>query len=1050
MMAKSKAFKPSLLAIAVFTGLSLSSGALAQDTSSSMRGKVVTDTGTVVSDATVTVVHVATGRKATAQVNDAGVFVIQGLRVGGPYTIEVDSDAYADESVTDVYLSQGANTNFDFSLNSGAAASATTFEEVVVTGSRINHQTGRDFNSNDIAKVASIGRDIRDTLKRNPLAVLDGDEFSVAGANPRYNSFVVDGVRQNDNFGLNDNGYPTQRSPISLDAVESVSLNVAPFSVTQGGFTGGQINIVTKSGTNEVEGTVFYEFTDDGMAGDKVDGENYDGLVSEETTWGASVGFPIIQDKLFGFVSYEKFDKPVNPEYGPAGSGLANDSFVSQADWDRVDSVASQVYGLAGIGAYDTNPVEEDEKLLVKLDWQINDDHRLATTYQNTTGNRTNLMSSSPYSLNASSYWYDKSEELETFVAIVNSDWTDDFSTELKYGYKDTTTGQNPFYDLGIGEVSVRTASGTINFGVDEYRQANRLDNQTTEILAKGSYLMGDHEIVFGYNYETVDVFNLFVPASRGIWEFDSIDDFENGVVGEFSYTNAASGMAEDAGAEFEMTTHTFFIEDRWDISEDLDITYGIRYETVSMPDEPKMNQNFSDRYGFSNSESFDGHSMFLPRVGFNYQLKENIMISGGVGKFSGGFPLVWMSNSYSNDGISALTYFGGWDPMWNLDFGQVPQEATDALVGGDGLVNALDPNFDIPSDWRYNLRAETFWSLPLLGDDVEIAAEIIHKQNENDVRWVDLSRRQIGTDGTGRVVYETHDPLTGTTTDRYDLMLTNALEDGDSTVFTLSLANEWDNGWSIYTAYTYQDMTEGTQGSSSTARSNFQYPHVQYDRNGTTLGPGYWQSEHRFTMSLNWDREFFAGYETSVNMFYENRSGKPFSWVLGSYYDGNLGDQSRLSGSDVYLPYIPVDANDPNVAYGYGLDYDTFMAAVNEIGLGGNAGSIVGKGNDTQPGYDSLDINISQEIPGFSKEHKGKVTLSFVNVLNMLNDEWGVYKTQSFNTKILVDHDYDAATGVYTYSVPYGQSGLETSNYDRVSAERSVWQLKLGVRYSF
>ena len=1038
-------FKPNLLSIAVVSTLSLSMQSIAQDTSSSIRGKVVTDDGRTVTNATVTITHENTGRQVDTAVNDSGVFVVNGLRVGGPYTIEVDTTEFTDSTINDVFLVQGNNTNFNFTVGSSVV-----LEEVTVTGSRVDRQPGRDFSSDDISKSASIDRDLRDTLKRNPLAVLDGDEFSVAGANPRTNAFVVDGIRQNDNFGLNSNGYPTQRSPISLDAVESVSLNVAPYSVTQGGFTGGQINVITKSGTNELTGSVFYEFTDDSLAGDKVAGESYEGLISEETTWGVSAGFPIIQDTLFGFLSYEKFDKPLNPEFGPAGSGLANESNITQADWDRIDSIAQQTYGLASIGSYATKPVEEDEKILAKIDWQISDDHRLAATYQHTIGNRTNLVSSNPFSLNASSYWYDKEEELETFVMIANSDWSDAFSTEVKLGYKDTTTSQQPFYDLGIGQVAVRSSSGTVNFGVDQYRQANRLNNQTTEFLFKGNYLLGDHQITFGYNYENVDVFNLFVPAAKGSWSFSSIDDFENGLVDRFNYSNAASGNAEDAAASFSMVTNTFFIEDLWTVTDKLDINYGVRYEQISMPDSPATNQNFVNRYGFSNNSTFDGESMILPRIGFDYTVTDNFVLSGGIGKFSGGSPLVWMSNSYSNDGQSALTYFGGWDPAWPIDFAQVPADATAGLVGGDGLVNAVSPNFDIPYDWRYSLRAETYWDIPLLSDSVEIAAEVMLKHNKNDVRWVDLSRRYIGEDGTGRTVYETYDPLTQSQTDRYDLMLTNAQDDGKSTIFTLSMANDWSNGWSMFTSYTYQDVTEGTQGSSSTARSNYQYPVTRYDRNGTTLGPGYWQSEHRFTLSLNWEKELFSGYETSVNMFYEARSGQPLSWVLGSYRDGGLGDQPSLQGSDAYLPYIPVDANDPNVAYGWGLDYDTLMSAVNEIGLGGYAGDIVPRGVDSQPWIRSLDLNISQEIPGFTDEHRGVVTLSFVNVLNMLNDDWGVYRSQSFGNKILVDHDYDPASGVYTYSVPFGQQELETKNWDRVNPERSVWQLKLGLRYNF
>jgi len=1043
-------FKPKMLAVAVVAGVTLSSGAFAQDTSSSVRGKILTEAGQVVTDAKVTLVHQETGRRVEATVSAAGVFVAKGLRVGGPYTILVDSDAYTDQSIKDVYLSQGVNSDFDFSLT--AVAAGGSIEEVVVLGTPVTRVAGSDFDSRDIENAASIGRDIRDTLKRNPMAVLDGDEFTIAGTNPRLNSFVVDGVRQNDNFGLNSNGYPTQRSPISLDAVESVSLNVAPFSVTQGGFSGGQINITTKSGTNEVDGSVFYEFTNDDLAGDQVEGTVYPRLISEESTYGASVGFPIVEDKLFAFLSYENFEKVVNPELGTVGSGVPNETLVEQSDWDRVESIASSVYGISSIGDFLAVPIEEDEKVLAKVDWQVNDDHRVAATYQYTLGNltRNTEPSQSRPTLNASSSWYDKEEKLETFVVIANSDWSDNFSTEVKLGYKDTTTNQNPFLDLGIGHVSISTDSGTINFGVDQYRQANRLNNQTNEVLLKGNYLMGDHEIVFGYNRNDVDVFNMFVPKANGVWRFDSIDDFENGVVDDFGYASSASGNAEEAGASFSMITDTLFIEDILAMNDSLDVNYGLRYETITMSDASAANQNFMDRYGFASNSTFDGMSIFMPRIGFSYHVNDTVNLTGGVGKFSGGYPLVWMSNSYSNDGHTKLDYEGDWDPSWNLDFGSVPGEATAGLEGGDGYVNALDPNFDLPYDWRYNLRAESIVALPYIGDEVEITAELMYKQQKNDVRWVDLSRREVGVDGTGRVVYETYDPLTGMETNRYDLMLTNALEDGDSTVFTLSLGNDWDNGWSIYTAYTYTDVNEGNRGASSTAQSNFQYPVVQYDRNGTTMGPGSYSNKHRFTLSVDWEKQLFAGLDTRVNMFYEARSGRPMDYVLGSYYDYNLGDQRDLSRSSAYLPYIPTGADDANVRFVGDLTYDIFMDAVNEVGLAKYAGSIVPKGALEQPSIQSLDLNISQEVAGFSSEHKGVVTLSFVNVLNMLNDDWGTVKYLQYGTKTLVDHSYDADTGVYTYMLPFRKDSIDTTNYDTVNAKRSVWQVKLGLRYKF
>ncbi|GLP95065.1 TonB-dependent receptor [Paraferrimonas sedimenticola] len=1044
----------SQLAVATCLALGVALPSFASETASNIRGQIVSTDGVAVTDAKITIIHGPTGTTTELKVNEQGNFVARGLRVGGPYTIVVDSDSHQDDMAENIYLNLGETLRFTRELSD-----ATAIERIAVVGSRIPLQgagSNSEFSAKDIANAPGISRDLKDVVRQNPFAVVgeDGISLSVAGLNPRFNTFVVDGVQQNDDFGLNSNGYPTQRSPISIEAVESVALNTAPFSVKYGGFTGAQINAVTKSGTNEVKGSVFYEFTGDQLAGNGYhpdDGRKLEQQF-EETTWGGSVGLPLIKDKLFFFGSYENFDAPKSAEWGPDGSGFANKSNVTQDQLDEVREIAERIYGLNNIGDYNANPVEKDEKILAKVDWNVNDDHRVALTYQQTTGNVTIGTSDDARDLNLSTNWYDKEEILKTYAFNLYSDWNENFTSEFKVAYKDVTSRRNPVTPNNMGQVEVKTGTGTIVFGTEESTHANELDNQNLEIRFVGNYLVGDHEIVFGFQHNDLDVYNVYGRHTMGTWSFDSIEDFENGVVENFEYQNHESGDKRRVGANWSMTTTALFIEDIWSPMLDLDVNFGVRYETIGQKTAPDVNQNFVDRYGFANNATFDGKDLILPRVGFKYYFNDDLTFKGGIGRYSGGSPNVWMSNSFTNDGQRVLAYNGGWQPEFGLpDFTKPPQGAQDALMGGDGNINTIDPNFKMPSDWRMSLGFDSTLDLGFMGEDWSLSGEALYIERQNDVRWVDLARRVVNIDDTGRVVYETYDPLTGEVgTDRYDLMLTNALEDGSSQNLSLALSKEWDSGFRIRGTYAFNKIKEGNQGSSSTAESNFQYTPVQYDRNGTTLGPGNYETPHRFTLTAGYDREFFDGYNTGFNLFYEARSGRPLTWVLGSYRDGDLGDQSRFNSSSYYLPYIPTGADDKNVEYGYGLTYDDFMAAVNELGLGKYAGQIIPKGTSEQPWVHSLDFRFTQEVPGFTKEHKGVLYFDIKNVLNLVNKDWGHVKYQSFGSKKLVDYDYDPETGVYTYSVPYGQDGLETQNWNTYDLNKSTWQLKVGVRYVF
>lgn len=1034
------------IAGAVVIALGLSTSAMANETSSGITGQVLTPAGNAAANTKVIVTHIPTGSVKIVETTSTGSFNLRGLRVGGPYKIVIDSDVYKDKEFKDVYLQVGKFERLSASLED------TEMEVISVTASQIqgytNSGSAGSWGAEEIINAAGGNRDLKDVLRANPLVTIGTDssaEMSIAGTNPRFNSFTVDGVRQNDDFGLNGNGYPTQRSPISIDAVEQVSVETTPFSVRNGGFSGGQINAVTKSGTNEFHGSLAYEKEDDSWAGKpkNLDGEEVE-QDFESDTYSMTLGGPIIKDKLFFFASYENFEEPTPVEFGPDGSGKANATNATVADFEQIQEIAQRVYGVDA-GEWDVNPLVEDEKILVKLDWNINDDHRASFTYQDTEGNSWRNLTSSNRELRLNTHWYNKNEKLTTYAAHLYSDWNADFTTEIKVAYKEVDTKQAPSAKE-MGDITVKTENGDVAFGPDRFRHGNELSNETLSLRFLGEYFYNDHEIAFGAEYESIDVMNLFAPHSLGTWEFDSIADFENRIASDFEYSNAYTNDINDARATFKFETTTFFVEDTFDLTDSVRITAGVRYEMISSGDEPTNNPNFNERYGFSNSVSLDGESIILPRISFEWDAAEDVVVRGGVGRFSGGRPNVWLSNAYSNDGVTYVPSSNAGDFLTDVDITKVPQAVQDAMMAGDGNVNVTDPDFKLPSDWRASIGFDYNFEIENFGDNWLLTGEFIHTKKKNDPFWVDLTRRSVGETVAGQPIYEAIDNLTGEQTQRYDLMLTNADNNGQSNIFTTSLSSSFDNGLSFNASYAHQNVKEGTPGTSSTATSNFQYP-VTTDRGQANVGTGSYEIEHSFKLNLDYKVELIADYATKFNLYYERRSGRPISWVLGSFRDNDFGDQGSFDDSDAYLPYIPTGADDPNVVYGGGLDWDTLQSYLSQTGLDKYAGGFAEKGSDRSPWVTRLDLNITQEIPGFMPEHKGELYFSIRNLLNLIDSSKGQALRSEFGTKTLVDFDIDDQ-GRYVYQEPFG--GFDATNYDKFDPKASAWSLKVGVRYRF
>jgi hypothetical protein len=1057
---------------AVILALGVSTSAMAADTSSAMRGKITTPSGASAANVKIKVVHQPTGTISELTTNESGTFIANGLRVGGPYTVIIDSDTFNDTTVENIFLNLGET----YRLTSQLAP--LNIEKIEVSGYKIVQQSGGSsstFGEDTINNMPSFNRDIKDIARLNPLASINGSgELTFAGSNPRTNGLTVDGIGQNDDFGLSYGGYPTSQPPVALDAIEQISVDVSPFSASKGNFGGGTINAVTKSGTNELKFSGFYETSTPDIAGDVdsisqvfadnrpvLDDDGHRTYIVEqvepnqtEKRYGFNVGGPLIDDTLFYFVNYNKWSSELDLDYGFEGSGATNEYDVSEESYNRFLNILNNEYGLTdSLGG---DPKDTNETLLVKLSWNIADDHRLDFTYQWQDDKDETNFGTGGTSVQFASSRYTYATKFNNFATKLYSDWNEDFSTEIGIAYKDVSSRSLTNSDIGSVKVEEYFRGPSYNFGTDEFRHANSSATENLTLSLDATYLMDEHEINFGMQYESLNLYNLFAANSLGSWEFDNFNGFENREVGnfagqyDFSYSNAYTNNPNDTAYDATRNQLALYIEDTFYVGDDLEVTAGVRYERLSSDDKPTLNENFLSTYGFSNQENLDGLDIILPRIGFKYYATEALTVNGGVGRFQGGIPNVWYNNSFQNDGITFVdapqSAINDYYANNQADITQVPDAIKGSLVQGAGSTNYVDPNFELPSSIRAQLGFEYDFDSELLGEGFKWQAEIAYHKKENEAVWHNTAIKPLGVAADGeRIIYESI--YNGDLADNFDIAMTNSAEDGRSVIFTTALAKEWENGLYISASYAHQDVTEASSGSSSRAQSNYQY-NITKSRNEDFAARGAYEVEHSFKVNLAYNTEFFSGYATRFNVYFERRSGRPFSYTMGMFRNGDLGDSRDFNSSSAYLAYIPTGPDDANVNWDRSkLSWEELETLLNRAGIN-ERGQILDRNSGTQPWVTTMDISVKQEIPGFAKGHSGEVYFMIDNFANLLNSDWGVEKRLGYSDQAVYDLAGLDDDGRYIINARY--NGADVRNYSQYQTSSSAWQAKIGVSYKF
>lgn len=1001
-----------------------SSAAYAQETTSSIRGQVV-DAGAPVAEATVRVVHVPSGTETTTTTGSDGGFSFFGLRSGGPFSVTVTAPGHDPVTYDGINLTAGQPMRLPIDLSPAESA------EIVVSGTAVGavDLSGgpiTTLNREGIETTASINRDIRDLTRRDPFVTVDpanSRAVNIAGQNGRLNKFSVDGVRFSDSFGLNEGGLPTSRGPVPLDAIEQVAVKVAPYDVTEGDFQGGAINVIMRSGGNDFTGSAFYTYTSDGLTGTKSRGTDVD-LDFDSKNYGGFLSGPIIKDKLFFAVSYEFLNQsqPISTGLDGFANVVPN---ITQSDVDTVSSIASSVYGYDTLGI-GRNSSEKDEKYTAKIDWNVMDGQRLSASYVHNEGSQilqtgASTSTTSP-SLGLLSSFYRLGELVDSGIVSLNSDWSSDFSTEIRVNYRDTKRTQDPVggrtlgsFNVCLDDVSTGTATsctagvGTISFGGDQYRHSNflRYKNYGADVTMR--LFAGDHALKGFASYQHFNVYNLFLPASLGYYYFDSIEDLENGTAQRLTLRSSVTGDEDDAAARYSTDNYVFALQDAWEVTPDLNVTYGLRYDMLSSPSQQTLNEYYLARYGFSNVQSFDGEGILQPRLGVTYRATDRLTLRGSAGKFGGGTPEVFLSNTFSNTGVASnvVTFTRNADGSCNVSASLcdaalnsvqsgIPQEVYDYVQTASSAVsmaatNTISPNIKPASSWKGSLSAEYEADLGSLGDGWVFSGDVLYSKVINAFSYVDLRSVAIGTMPDGRTRYG---PLDGIATTNQDMMLVNT--DLGRSIVAVAAVDKTFGELHANVSYTWQDIKDFNPIIGTTTSGSYGGQATD-DPNGSSYGTSIYEVKNSVKLSLDWEHKFFGDNSTRINLFGEWRSGRPYSLTM---YDNLAGSSTRnifgvMSSYANALLYVPVVSNgidgDALVTYDSEATYEALANFIAENGL--KEGAIVKKNSQRSPNFLKIDVHAEQEVPLFVGRAKVKLFADMENVLNMINSDWSALR---------------------------------------------------------
>ena len=1085
--------------------LMMASAAMAQVTTSGISGLVTSD-GESVIGATVTATHQPSGTVYRAVTNIDGRYTIQGMRVGGPYKVEISYIGNKPKVFNNVSLRLGETEDISCSLQSDSRE----LQEVVVTGSAGLNATktgaAQSMNAQQINDMPTITHSIADVARLNPqLTTTNSGVMSFAGTNNRYNQLLIDGAANNDVFGLSStgsNGGQAGTQPVSLETIDQIQVNVAPFDVRQSGFTGGSINAITKSGTNQFHGSVYGYGYNQNLMGHHyklADGSGYAPKYNKEKdyNWGITLGGPIIKDKLFFFANYEMNDKSYPNLYAYGSDQSRVDMDVASDIVKKIQDMAAK-QGVTYPGSFSTEDIyTKSQKAGVKIDWNINEANKFTVRWSLVNAKQLNN-GGSLTSLNDNLYSYPFKSVTNSVIAELQSRISPTVSNEARVSYvgvRDKRDVGAPFPSISVAGVG----GGTVNLGNERSSMANSLDQDIWTIEDNLTWYNGNHTLTFGTHNEFYNFSNLFIQDLYGTYSFQTPDDFNSyyadymddgkldpkkSYLNYYRYGHANVDVTGDPRweASFGAAQLGFYAQDEWDATRNFQLTYGLRIDIPIFYDKPAANAPFHEYaaqkgWNVRTDQRLSSTPLWSPRVGFRWDINgdRRYILRGGAGVFTGRIPFVWISNNFSNTGIQMSQYYLNKPKGINVILDPNGQEANVATASASGsqTVNVYDKDFKFAQNLRFNLG----FDFKALG--IDWTAEAIYSKTLNDILYKNLAVEETGVT-YGQTYYNGTDmafdnrpmleKVTGGTPFSNIYALYNTSK-GYTVNLSLKAEKHFDFGLDLMASYTWTKSKSVNNGGSSVAESNWRYNYTYLNPNDPELGNSAYNVPHRIQASAYYHIKYGAQkqWETTVGVIYTAKSGSPYTL----YYYGDMNGDGANGNDLLYIPtsdqinamqFEETSFNNNALTrslFGPGTDSwtangnaypKTLTAAMQrqlmEAWIDGDSYLSKHRGQYYKRYADNLafeqhfDVHFGQK---FSFKVAGQVnsvelTFDILNVGNLLNKDWG--------------HTYGDGFGVYYSPVTYRGNGVYqfTGGYANrdYSDIYSRWRGQIGLKYTF
>ena len=1090
-----KAMLASFLMLVSFLGFG-------QITTSSISGVVKNDKDEVLAGATIHAIHIPTGTEYKSQTNKQGVFVLPAVRPGGPYTIHASFVGFKTGEVTDVNTVLGVTSNVDFLLIDQAKA----MNEVVVTGARSNifskEKTGaaQQFGRRELTTIPITGaRTIDGITKYNPF----GNGNSFGAQDSRLNNFTIDGSQFNNNFGLGSSaqaGGRTGASAISLDAIDQLQVNVAPFDIRQSGFTGAGINAVTRSGSNDVEGSVYQTqrsnsstYVGNNARGTKVTAAQFD-----EKVQGFRLGLPIIKNKLFLFGNYESIERTEpGTNWISEGSPLTGTQ-VSRVKYNDMKALSDFMKDKFG---YVTGPWEgysntnASKKFLIRADWNINDKNKLTARYVHHNseaeinisnsqsagaGNRTNQFNAMSFKNSG----YVIQDNTRSLVLELNSKLSNTLYNNLIVSY-DKQIEDRAYLSQMFPTIDIRDGAATYtSVGFDPFTPGNKLDYWTFNVTNNVTKYLNKHTLVGGFNFQKYQSNNLFFPASNGVYIFNSLADFytaanqslANGgkpstfAPARFQFRYSALPGAVEPLQVLESNRLDLYLQDEYNATKNLKLTFGLRANIISLGNTALENQAVT-AMTFANGEKFNtsvlpkNQLLFEPRFGFNYDVKgeKKTQIRGGSGVFTGRPPYVFLSNQVGNNGVLTGFIDVSGAAAANYGFTANPNEyfipQTPTLPSTFDLA-FTNPNYKFPQVWKNNLAVDQ--KLPWLG--LIASVELLYNQTINAVHYynanlkapvgklggVDNRPLYGGTDATVRV--NNNVSMAAVLTNRNGAYNRSA---------TFKLEKPASKGLWGYVAYT-NAMAKDYMRAGSIASGSWQGARSINGNNDLDLSISDFVVRNRVVGLLGYRLDYGKkrGGATTFTLGYVASQNNPFSYIVAGDLNGDRVNNNDLvfvplKGSDIRFAPLTIGSGANAVVYTEAQQQAAFDAFISQDPyLSTRRGKYAERNALDLPFLHRLDFSVAQDIfvKIGGKRNAFQIRADILNFGNMLNNKWGVSQ-RATNPQLLNFVSRDA-NGVPTFRLATQRDASGTylikDTYQYNSSVFDVWSAQLGIRYTF